>query len=814
MHQNPQFDYLILGLNENLIRVFDPVDAHVIRLCENEPLPAGYDLHVVLAKSGSYFDDGTVQRFQSYAEAMDPWQMVRSLNSSRLIDTGERGPQSPSIFDLFGTDSISSIIDRNWQENRTRDSIQALIGVGEDSRPLSLDLHERVHGPHGLIAGMTGSGKSELIITLLLSLCVRYSPQELQFVMIDFKGGGAVQLFANSSYRIPHVAGVLSNLDISGMERALVSFQSECHRREQLFKQLGDLLGRPIMNLSGYQSAWHRDCGLPYLATLIIIVDEFAELKKERPDFMRDLISIARVGRSLGMHMILSTQKPSGIVDEQIWSNTRFKICLKVQEIQDSREMIHAADAAYIHNPGEFYFLSDGLTVHGYGGYANAEAGKSSGVIQILSHRFDVVKEKQLHAPSGTTQASLVIQAVLEAGKSGPAAAPLWLDPISCVKRCDLPRTEGIWLGRLDDYYRQTQPFLNWCEGSLAVFSLDRIEKISFLNTLLAGIIAGCGEKDEVYVIDDLNGLSGALPECSNLCGVFPSSDEERTVNLLNHLVCRSHEEEGTAYLLLTDVSSFYDADDVYKSRLHTLLEQGDRLRIRMALFLSVSGSLSYRDMALLPLRIALKNENEQDLSAIFERPVHRRAAESFKGLVLRERLLELTVAETSREELNAVIQHAAHHRGKEPVFAIPVMPERIPIREYTGEGIPLGIDVGDYTWADIRTDEKLIVLSTYEEEFHAFYLLLKEHNECVIRMPEREESNRFFENHDGGILFMTLEHFQTLYVRTPKACILYVGTGFHDQYRFSANTRAQLKKNQGVFYRQGRNRMIQICEE
>ena len=204
---------------------------------------------------------------------------------------------------------------------------------------------------------MTGSGKSEFIITYVLSMAMNYSPNEVAFVLIDYKGGGLAGAFENKStgFRLPHLAGTITNLDKAELDRTLVSIESELRRRQMAFNEVRDRLGESTIDIYKYQKYYKEkkiDVPIPHL---IIICDEFAELKSQQPEFMDDLISIARIGRSLGVHLILATQKPSGVVNDQIWSNSKFRICLKVQEKSDSNEMLKRAEAAMIIQVGRFY---------------------------------------------------------------------------------------------------------------------------------------------------------------------------------------------------------------------------------------------------------------------------------------------------------------------------------------------------------------------------------------------------------------------------------------------------------------------------
>ena len=139
------------------------------------------------------------------------------------------------------------------------------------------------------------------------------------------------------------------------MNRTLVSIKSELQRRQRVFNEAKEQLNTGTIDIYKYQKLVRDGALKDPLAHLFIICDEFAELKQQQPDFMDELVSAARIGRSLGVHLILATQKPSGVVDEQIWSNSKFKICCKVQTAEDSNEMIRKPDAAYIKESGRFY---------------------------------------------------------------------------------------------------------------------------------------------------------------------------------------------------------------------------------------------------------------------------------------------------------------------------------------------------------------------------------------------------------------------------------------------------------------------------
>ena len=252
-------------------------------------------------------------------------------------DNSYKLPKMITFLEMFGVGKIEHLnVLSRWKENDPTKTLEAQIGVDTIGDAFKLDLHEKYHGPHGLVAGMTGSGKSEFIMTYILSLAVNYHPYEVAFVLIDYKGGGMAKTFEI----LPHTAGIITNLDGAAINRSLISIQSELRRRQAIFAEASKESGISNIDIYKYQKMYREGTVTEPLQHLFIISDEFAELKTQRPEFMTQLVSAARIGRSLGVHLILATQKPSGVVDDQIWSNAKFKACLKVQDKADSMDIL------------------------------------------------------------------------------------------------------------------------------------------------------------------------------------------------------------------------------------------------------------------------------------------------------------------------------------------------------------------------------------------------------------------------------------------------------------------------------------------
>ncbi len=296
-------------------------------------------------KSGR--NNGTPIRFDSMnAKALR--KIARMLANLEVdeVEVGGEIPGAVTFLEMYGVTALEELhVLERWKKNRTYDNMRSLIGIKSGGQHCYLDLHERYHGPHGLVAGTTGSGKSETLQTYMLSLALNFSPDDIGFFIIDYKGGGMGNLFSG----LPHILGQISNLSGNQVHRAMVSIKSENVRRQRVFNENG------VNNINAYTRLYKNGEAKQPIPHLFIIIDEFAELKREEPDFMRELISVAQVGRSLGVHLILATQKPSGTVDDNIWSNSKFRLCLRVQDRQDSMDMLHKPDAAYLTQAGRGY---------------------------------------------------------------------------------------------------------------------------------------------------------------------------------------------------------------------------------------------------------------------------------------------------------------------------------------------------------------------------------------------------------------------------------------------------------------------------
>lgn len=472
----------------------------------------------------------------------------------KAITRAQEMPKMITFLEMMGVGRVEQLnSQRRWHENNPVVSLAAPVGIEEDGSLFVLDLHEKRHGPHGLVAGMTGSGKSEFIITYILSMAVNYHPDEVAFVLIDYKGGGLAGAFDNAEtgIRLPHLVGTITNLDGASIHRSLQSIESELLRRQTVFSKIKGIINEGTMDIYEYQKLYRAGKVSEPMPHLFIISDEFAELKQQQPEFMSKLISAARIGRSLGIHLILATQKPSGVVDDQIRSNSKFRVCLRVQERSDSMDMLKRPDAAELTNTGRFY-LQVGYNEYytlGQSAWCGAPYEpqdtvlvRKDNAIEFLDTTGQVIYKanpKVKKVDSGTKQIVAIVKYLSDTARTyGIAARQLWQPELPRMLDIDaLQDNESrqgmgmvVRIGMLDDPERQEQ------------FPLE-INFESCKNILVAGA-SGCGKTTLIQSI--LYSLIKKLsPQEFNFYILDYSSRMMKQLNILPHCGEVLYEEDA-----------------------------------------------------------------------------------------------------------------------------------------------------------------------------------------------------------------------------------------------------------------------------
>lgn len=427
------------------------------------------------------------------------------------------------------------------------------LGRTADGAPFTLDI--AADGPHMLVAGTTGAGKSEFLQTLVSSLALGNAPEALVFVLIDYKGGAA---FASAA-RLPHVTGFLTNLDEHLGSRALVALRAESRYRQRMLAEAG------CPDIGGYHAAGEPRGPLP---RLVLIVDEFAVLAERMPDFLNELTDVTRQGRSMGIHLVLATQRPAGVVSEDIRSNMALRVCLRVEDPQDSTAVIEIPDAAAIDRGlrGRGYArIQRGAVVQFQGGYVggpvpgSGPAQPAGTSLRVVPRPFEAAGEPpgspdgqraaaSPAAPAGETDLSALVAAMGATGRHAPPHRA-WLDPLpELISLRSLPGAHASTTGGLppvvygaeDRPAEQAQRYLTFdleTGTHLLIGGAPQSGRTTALRTIAARIAAGYSPSDvQLYVLDCDAGSLAPLQRLPHCGAVVRRTEKDRAGRLLDRL--------------------------------------------------------------------------------------------------------------------------------------------------------------------------------------------------------------------------------------------------------------------------------------
>ncbi len=455
-------------------------------------------------------------------------------------------PTSVTFLEMMNASRVEELpIYENWVSNESAKSLAVPIGLKGKDDYVYLNLHEKAHGPHGLLAGTTGSGKSEFLQTYILSLAVHFHPHEVAFLLIDYKGGGMAKPFK----KLPHLLGTITNIEssVNFTNRALASIRSELKQRQRLFDQY------EVSHIDDYTTLYKQQIAKEPLPHLFLVSDEFAELKNEEPEFIRELVSAARIGRSLGVHLILATQKPGGIIDDQIWSNSRFKVALKVQDANDSKEILKNADAASITVTGRGYLQVGNNEV--YELFQSAWSGapyltehvEGENEIALVTDLglipLSNVSTKEPNRKNRMTEIDAIVEQIAmhrEEHEIQLLKSP-WLPPLAeRIPHEAYPSPELIPLAVVDEPEKQSQaPYFYRLmdDGNIGIFGAVGYGKSYTVLTILLGIAEHYSpEEVHYYLLDFGNGSLLPLRQLPHVADFFTMEDGRKIEKLMNFL--------------------------------------------------------------------------------------------------------------------------------------------------------------------------------------------------------------------------------------------------------------------------------------
>ncbi|HQA13084.1 MAG TPA: FtsK/SpoIIIE domain-containing protein [Ornithinibacter sp.] len=592
--------------------------------------------------------------------AEDALAFARSI--APVIDLGARNedssdlPRTISFLAMDGYESLGdqpeAVIER-WNQNHSiltgpraseprRREASLRAAVGHSAGHLHhLDL--RTEGPHALVGGTTGAGKSEMLQAWILSMAANHSPQRLTFLLVDYKGGSA---FAECS-KLPHTVGMVTDLDANGVQRALRSLAAELKHREHV---LDRAKAKDVMTM---EKRW--DPAAP--PSLVIVVDEFAALVQEVPEFVDGVVNVAQRGRSLGLHLVLATQRPAGVIKDNLRANTNLRLALRVADEADSTDVLGSPDAAFFDpdlpgravsktGPGRLVPFQTAYAGGHTGGGPVAPDIRVEELVLGSGARWEIAESSLPAVPVavGGTDIARVVDTITRATAQAELPAPRkpWLEALAPVYdvrtlvRTDRPG-ERLPFGMVDvpdDQAQHPVSFEPDRSGNLAVYGASGAGKSTVLRTL--AVSAGLGFRADptwVYGMDfGAQGLA-MLEPLPHVGSIVRGNDDERVRRLLRWLgdvvderasrysvvnagtvskyrQIAGRPEEPRILLVVDNLGGFlkaYESNDVWIDRLASIASAGRPLGVHLAVTSDRSGGLPTQLAATVQQRLVLR---------------------------------------------------------------------------------------------------------------------------------------------------------------------------------------------------------------
>ncbi|MBW1600447.1 type VII secretion protein EccCa [Streptomyces sp. JJ38] len=524
-------------------------------------------------RSGEATDElGTADALgRAEAEALAQ-QLAGYRLDAKTVQTEDLDTADTTLPGLIGVRDAGRLdLDTLWRPRPLRDRLRVPIGLAADGGVLDLDIKESAQngmGPHGLLVGATGSGKSELLRTLVLAMAATHSPEQLNFVLVDFKGGAT---FAGMA-ELPHVAAVITNLedDLTLVDRMQEAMAGEMNRRQEVLRDAGNLV-----SVRDYERARQRGADLPPLPSLFIVVDEFSELLAQKPDFAELFVQIGRLGRSLGLHLLLASQRLDEGRLRGLEAHLSYRIGLRTFSEQESRAAIGVTDAHHLPNaPGHGYLRTDMTSLKRFraayvsGAYETAAEGGPAPLTGSVDVRpfpaaYLPVPAEQPHAAAPVpvpetegedteeAEASATVLGVMteQMVGRGPQAHQVWQPPLEEPDSLDalspdLTVREGRGLGTAPDrpamqavigtvdrpYHQRRDPYtldLSGAGGHAAVVGGPRSGKSTVVRSLIASLALRHTPAEAQFFCLDFSGTLFALAGLPHVGGVAGRLDPE-----------------------------------------------------------------------------------------------------------------------------------------------------------------------------------------------------------------------------------------------------------------------------------------------
>ncbi|KZK05610.1 FtsK/SpoIIIE family protein putative EssC component of Type VII secretion system [Lactococcus cremoris] len=628
---------------------------------------------VLIQDNGLHLDK--VYKPYPQLESKENFEVVlRQMSSLEHMEVEKNAiPERLSLLEQYLVETVEDLnISERWAQAEPNKSIASMIGWKGKKEFAFWDLHEQVHGPHAIVGGTSGSGKSEFLTTFLMGLAINFSPEDIGMLIIDWKGGGIADTLAD----LPHFMGSITNLDGAGTARALASINAELKKRQREFREYG------VSNIAGYTKLYRERNnpreGVNYphkpLPHLMLVSDEFAELKENVPEFLDELTSVARIGRSLGVHLILATQKPDGVVNDQIDANAKSKVALKMSDEANSKALIKTGDAAHITNAGRGYLRVGESEVYelfqsGYGGvdynpHATTEEIKDERIYRVnesgqwellYDPREDLIDQGAVKEDV-PTQLEATIAEIVKNFEHSSYTKPdkPWLPNLGEAIVTKEPeakkkRNLSIPLGLLDIPSMQSQEVYNYNleeTSHTVIFSSPGFGKSVTLQTMVMNLARQNTPEQVQFNLFDF-GTNGLLPlkNLPHVADIVTLEENEKLQKMFNRLEQNLAErkalfkKEGVANLnqyqakakrelpILVNVLDSYDGlsqNDNRKDNIDNLLMKVLREGAAVGIYLVITAgrynAIRMNMMANIQTKMALFLNEDGDLSNLFGR--------------------------------------------------------------------------------------------------------------------------------------------------------------------------------------------------